>query len=154
MKQNPRYDEIDRYEAEFCALIENHFRLYNLINSNDPNEYLYAAELLQAIYKIQGFEDDWIKKYIRIKKENSFITSCTTKDSLNTIDFWEEYADHKRGVAIELEILNKPEIWEFFYLSKIHYNQLASFNQLISEWATLQLKNPNIRYFSPHISVQ
>lgn len=130
----------------FSIISDCSLRMYNLNNSNDPEEYSYAANLLKTIFKTQGFTDEWIEYKIEKEKEFSFITSFTTLENLENETFWNKYGNLKKGVAIEFEIVNKLVNWEYFYLSPVHYNKLDEFDTLLSEWINLQHKNRNILY--------
>ena len=121
-------------------------RLYNLHNSNDEKEYSYASQTLENIYKMQNFNESNLNSFIDKIKEYSFILSCTSHDSLNKSNFWEKYGDGNKGVAIEFEIINNSEDWEYFYISKVHYDKLKVFEKLKKEWEDLQTKNPHLSY--------
>ena len=130
----------------YSIINEGHLRLYNLHNSNDPKEYEYAATLFKNIYKLQGFSDeDYDFKLNRIK-EYSFIFSCTGIDKLNNSKYWEKYGDKKKGVAIEFEILNKPENWREFYFANVKYYKINDFIPLVDRWTHIQNKNKSNRY--------
>jgi len=121
-------------------------RMYNLHNSNDSDEYSYASALLKTIYQQQGLNDEYIESKIENEKAFSFITSCTSLDNLNKEFFWQKYGSNKKGIAIEFEIINNPDDWESFYISKVHYNKLCEFEKLICEWSKLQNKNKQVQY--------
>jgi hypothetical protein len=86
-----------------------------LNNSNDDKEYSYASEKLSEIYQIQNISKDSVSNYINQIKEWSFILSCTDYKGLYNLDFWKEYGDNGKGIAIEFEIINEVSEWEFFY---------------------------------------
>ena len=111
----------------FSIINEGSIRLYNLNNSNDKNEYSYAAQKLKDVYRLQG---DSNQRSIEKIKEYSFILSCTTDKGLRKPEFWQKYGDKCQGVAIEFEIINNVSDWEYFYCSKIHYDKLKSFDNL------------------------
>lgn len=130
----------------FSIINEGAIRLYNLHNSNDDTEYLYASKKLSEIYKIQKIDDIRISDYINRVKESSFILSCTNDDGLNKPDFWNDYGDSGRGIAIEFEIINDVTKWEYFYCSQILYDKLDSFDRLVSKWREIQNKYNHINY--------
>lgn len=130
----------------FSIINENALRLYNLHNSNDKNEYSYAAEKLKDIYKIQGRDNEKINGSINITKEYSFILSSTSHEAIKKKSFWQNYGDNGKGVAIEFEIINPVEEWEYFYFSKVHYDKLSDFKNLTKEWEKIQIKNPHLFY--------
>jgi len=122
------------------------FRLYNLHNSNDPEEYIYSSTKLSEIYELQGFNSERIKSENEYVKENSYILSSTDTNSLNDKVFWEKYADDGKGVAIEIEILNNYDDWNYFYCSKVQYDSLSNFDRLINEWKKIHNKYPTNQY--------
>lgn len=130
----------------FSIINEKSFRLYNLLNSNDPNEYGYSIGKLQSFYKKQGKIEDWIASQIQYVKETEFILSCTSIQELTSSKFWDEYGDGGKGVCIELEVIDNPINWEGFYLSKIKYGELNRWNEFISEILTLCDKHPSNYY--------
>lgn len=127
----------------FSIINEGSIRLYNLHNSNDENEYSYAAQKLEDIYRLQGDSDP---RLINTIKEHSFILSCTTHEGLRKPKFWQKYGDKGQGAAIEFEIINDVYDWEYFYCSRIHYNKLESFDTLKEKWKAIQEKNSHIKY--------
>ena len=130
----------------FSIINEGAFRLYNLHNSNDAFEYSYAAEKLKSIYKLQGQDENDLNNFINTIKEYSFILSCTSHDNLKKENFWQKYGDKNKGVAIELEIINPLEEWEYFYFSKVHYEKLEVFHELKQQWENIQAKNSHFLY--------
>jgi len=130
----------------FSIINEGAVRLYNLHNSNDNTEYSYASNKLTEIYKIQNINEESISDYINRIKDWSFILSCTNHDGLNKLDFWKEYGDSGKGIAIEFEIINNVTEWEFFYCSEIRYEKLDSFDNLVSKWKDIQNKYNHINY--------
>lgn len=130
----------------FSIINEGAVRLYNLHNSNDNTEYSYASNKLKEIHEIQNINEEPISAYINRIKDWSFILSCTNHDGLNKPDFWKEYGDSGKGIAIEFEIINDTSEWEFFYCSEILYNKLDSFDKLVSKWKDIQNKYNHINY--------
>jgi len=127
----------------FSIINEGALRLYNMHKSNDNEEYSFAAKTLADVYKLQGIN---FNKYIDKIKEYSFILSSTSNCGLKKDNFWGKYGDNKKGVAIEFEIINTLESWEYFYLSKVHYDKIEVFEKLNKEWKSLQSKNPHLNY--------
>jgi len=132
--------------ALFSILNEKAIRLYNLNNSDDPNEYTYATKNMDRFYKKIGIPEGKIPELTQTVKNESFIFSCTSTDNLQKKNFWKEYADQGKGVAIEFEIINEPLEWEACYLSKTRYGELENFNDLISEVIQILGKNPSNNY--------
>lgn len=130
----------------FSIINEGSVRLYNLNNSNDSEEYIHAANLLNDIYRLQNFNETRINKKIEEIKEYSFILSSTSIEFLGQKKFWEKYADCGKGVALEFEIIDDISNWENFYCSKVHFNEAHKFDLLIKEWNSLQKKVENIHY--------
>jgi hypothetical protein len=93
------------------SIINNQeIRLYNLINSDDEQEFEYSAKALDL--------DD---RRIRLIKENYFTFSFCKKNELNNPHLWKTYGKDFSGVAIEFSIVNKPENWSSYLVSKISY---------------------------------
>lgn len=132
--------------ALYSIINDGAIRLYNLHNSNDDSEYSFAANQLREIYKLQGFEEEEINKYIKTIKEYSFILSLTSPNELKNRKFWDKYGHNGKGVAIEFEIVNDLNELECFYYSKVHYDNIKEFELLRERWKKLQLKNSHIRY--------
>lgn len=130
----------------YSIINEGAIRLYNLHNSNDEDEYIFASKMLENIYHLQGIKGDQLRNHLDKVKEYSFTLSCTTHNGLKSSDFWDEYGDHGRGVAIEFEIINSIDNWEYFYCSKIHYNKLDAFKDLKEKWEQLVALNNHINY--------
>ncbi len=130
----------------FSIINEGAIRLYNLHNSNDNHEYSYAAEKLKDIYRLQGQNKNGLNNFINTIKEYSFILSCTSHEALKKKIFWTKYGDKGKGVAIEFEIINPPEEWEYFYFSKVHYDKLNVFEKLKNEWESIQINNSHFLY--------
>jgi hypothetical protein len=132
--------------ALYSIINEGAIRLYNLHNSNDEDEYTYASKMLENIYHLQGVKGEQLRNHLDKVKEYSFTLSCTTHKGLESSDFWNEYSDNGRGVAIEFEILNSYDDWEYFYCSEIHYNRLDDFKELKNKWEQLVTTNNHINY--------
>lgn len=130
----------------YSIINEKAFRLYNLLNSNDKNEYNYTIGMLKEFYSNQGQTEKEIHSTIQNVKGNSFILSCTAPEELKSKKLWNEYGDKGKGVCIEIEIFDDPISWEGFFLSKVKYGELNRWNEFISEIIALCEKYPNNRY--------
>ena len=100
--------------ALFSILNECSVRLYNLHNSNDKNEYNYAARELKHINRLNENIDNENSVIINNIKANSYVLSCTSIANLYKSKFWKNYGDKGKGVAIEFEIMNDLFDWRYF----------------------------------------
>lgn len=129
----------------FSIINEGAIRMYNLHNSNDDFEYSFASSKLKEIYSL-GQNDNGIERRISDVKEYSFILSTTSLSELRNKAFWDKYGHGGKGVAIEFEIINDLNTWEYSYFSKVHYNKLDEFEALKEGWSKIQLQNKHIHY--------
>jgi hypothetical protein len=127
----------------FSIINEGAIRLYNLNNSNDEMEYNYAWDILKEINRFQNIQT---KEWAEYVKTYSFIASLTNINEKYNTCLWERYADKKKGVAIEFEIVNEPEKWEYFYFAEIKYGEKNKFEKLKNNWQALIADKPNNRY--------
>ncbi len=130
----------------FSIINEKSIRLYDLNNSDDPNEYLFLVNGITDFYKKQGYSDENIVNRFKIAKENSFILSSTSLDEIRNRKFWREYADGGMGVGIEFEIMNNPVNWDGFYFSKVKYGEMDWWNSFISDIQGICSKHPSHRF--------
>jgi hypothetical protein len=131
----------------YSIINEGAIRLYNLNNSNDKKEYLYASRGLEKIYNLQGRTKEYIIKNFNWIKKNMFIFSCTEYTNSEKPELWKSYGFKGKGVAIEFEILNDINKWmPYFYFSEVHYNEFKDFKTLKLKWEEIQRKNQNVKY--------
>jgi len=86
------------------------FRLYNLHNSSDENEFKYAAKE----FDVTDENIDYSKSYLYT------LSFCESKE-INNDHLWTEYGKNYSGVALEFEIINDPLHWKSYMLSKVYY---------------------------------
>jgi hypothetical protein len=96
-------------------LQEKNIRLYNLYNLNDPREFTFASNVF-------NINDDFIKD----AKENVFIMSFCETELLKTkatseFNMWRLYGNEGNGIGIIFKIVNDPNKWVDFHISKIIY---------------------------------
>src|SRR5450759_3200031 len=60
----------------YSIINEGAIRLYNLHNSNDEDEYIFASKMLENIYHLQGIKGDQLRNHLDKVKEYSFTLSC------------------------------------------------------------------------------
>lgn len=117
------------------SIINNReIRLYNLINSSDPSEFDYAAKAL----KIPLNQINYSKNYFFT------FSFCRSNDLFNKY-LWNEYGKNYSGVAIEFEIINKPDLWENFMISQIYYKLPQFLIDFILDLKVLCEKYPGIK---------
>lgn len=121
---------------------EKSIRLYNLNNSNDPEEYSYINDKIKEFYLKQGKNNEDLKEKGEYVKNNSYILSCTSINEINNPKFWEDYADNGRGIAIIFKIRNNKECWRSSYLSEVKYDNLENWQQFNDELHNLVEKYP------------
>ena len=108
------------YQVLLSILNYRNIRLYNLVNSNDSEEYLYAAKKLNL---------DDIRKH-RARKDCFTFSMCSEVEKANRT-MWKNYTLPNLGVALGFEIKNNTSNWKNFYFTKIRYGELEeieSFN--------------------------
>ncbi len=105
-------------------------RLYNLYNSDDADEFCYAANVL-------GLEDSQIAHL----KKNYYTFSFSKKEELNNDYLWKKYGGDHKGVAIEFSIENDPLEWNNFMISNVHYNVPIHFSEFAEDILKLRDKS-------------
>ncbi len=114
---NPEGQEffhLTSYRNLFSIINSGAFRLYNLKNSDDPNE-------LESFRDV-GAVDQNIEHY----KQRTFILSGCQIDDLDNVKLWEGYGE----VAIVYQVLNSAMHWRNFHFSKIIYEPESRFGLL------------------------
>lgn len=95
-------------------------RLYNLDNSNDPNELFVLKEI-----PTYGKVAENIKPYV-------YTFSFYNSESISNPAMWVKYGQ----VALNFEIVNDPMAWDYFRISLIHYGEsefMAKYSNLLKE---------------------
>lgn len=123
--QNKEYFHLTSYKNVFSIINSGYFRLYNLKNSDDPNEL--------ASFKKLGISNHVIDFY----KKNTFILSGCGVDDIENEKLWRGYGK----VAIVYEFLNSSMAWNNFHFAPIQYKT----NPAFSKFAKLIIKN-NSKY--------
>lgn len=95
----------------FSILNNREIRLYNLFNSEDEDEFLYAANVL-------GLEPGQIE---HLKKYYFAFSFCKLED-LSNQHLWNNYGNVYKGVAVQFSIENNPLNWDDFMISTVYYN--------------------------------
>jgi len=115
------------------------FRLYNLHNSTDENEFKYAAKKFDTIEETI----DYSKSYLYT------LSFCESKE-INNHHLWTEYGKDYSGVALEFEIINDPLLWENYMLSQVYYKIPPYIDTLRKE---LELFRKNHKEATTHIDL-
>lgn len=121
---------------------EGSLRLYNLLNSNDPNEFTYPAELVKQLYLAQGHSSEQLDKNIISIKENLYTFSTITPDELSDAMHWKSYGN----MALEFEIVNDVSVWRSFHLAKVMYGDTKPLELLVKDLMSFLKENPVIRF--------
>lgn len=124
------YFHLTSYRNLFSIINSGCFRLYNLKNSDDPNEL--------DSFRDAGFVDQGISHY----KDRTFILSgCQIADLENT-NLWKHYGK----VAIVYEFLNDPMHWRNFHFSTIKYERNQRFTELGKLFERMRSKYPHWQF--------
>lgn len=97
-------------DALISIINSREIRLYNLFNSDDNEEFKYAAEKIGISTELI----DHTKKYL-------FTWSFCEATLKNDESMWLNYGRDFKGVAFEFEIVNNPEIWKNYLISPVFY---------------------------------
>ena len=113
-----------------ASIINNReVRLYNLINSEDEEEFIFSAKLLELS-----------AEQIENIKTNYFTLSCCEKSNLQNEFLWKKYGRDQSGVAIEFSIINDRNDWENFMISEVYYRLPESFEPFQKELNAIKEK--------------
>lgn len=99
----------------------NELRLYDLNNSEDINEFNYAANILSLS-----------KHQIKSIKRNYFAASFCRLEELHNPFLWNKYGKQYKGVAIHFTLENNLDDWETFFLSQVYYELPLDFQEFYS----------------------
>lgn len=114
------------------SIINNReIRFYNLHNSSDSEEFSYAATHLP----IEESQINHLKKYL-------YTFSFCEASEMNNSHLWNIYGNNYKGVALEFEIVNDPEMWEVFMMSKVYYEMPKQLIDLKDKLESLKSENP------------
>jgi hypothetical protein len=121
------FSHLTTYKGLFGIINSGTIRLYNLHNSNDPNELF----LIKGIPKFKNVAEN-IKPYVYT------FSFCNSESILNPT-MWEGYGQ----IALNFEIVNDPMQWDCYRISSMHYGE----SDLVIKYA--ELLNEMHREFSP-----
>jgi hypothetical protein len=110
----------------------NEIRLYDLTNSEDIQEFNYAAELL-------SLSDHQLATI----KQNYFAASFCSIEELENPYLWNKYGKEYKGVAIHFSIEDNLDNWETFFLSKVYYELPPKFKDFYIAIESLKQKYNN-----------
>lgn len=111
------------------------FRFYNLIHSEDEEEFNYAANILGLKKETQ----EYLKEYYY-----SF-SFCDANELYNKY-MWEEYGNKFKGVALEFKVINKPIDWVNYHVSEIFYDLPKSLEDFKNDIDLLKHKYPGASF--------
>ena len=128
------------------------FRLFDLNNSNDPNEFIFAADYVNI-----SLDEKEISSY----KKNSFTASfCGYHPNSDDFNMWRLYGQNGNGAAIVFEILNYDQPWHNAYFGKVYYGhendafvKLKSFLQFHNSFQNQYKVLENVPSFLPLLAL-
>ena len=122
--------------TNLSSIINNsEIRLYNLDNSEDIDEFIYAGKLLTLS-----------AKQVEIIKKNYFTTSFCSFENLENEFLWKTYGRDYRGVAIVFSIIDNRDEWENFFLSRVYYELDPTFEKFHDEIEKLKKHSNNLTF--------
>lgn len=123
-----------KIENLLSIIREKGVRMYNLNNSNDPQEFNFAAEIL----KLENNQIDNGKKNIFSFSMSEINSEYEGENPI----MWRLYGNNGYGCAIIFEIVNNPKDWNYFHLSKIYYNEKDDIELFYEKSNVFQNKYP------------
>jgi hypothetical protein len=114
----------------------NEIRLYNLINSEDAEEFSYAGRLLSLS-----------ENHIEAIKSNYFTASFCSYDQLDNKYLWKKYGKNYKGIAITFSLIDNRDDWQNFFLSNVYYELDQKFSDFQNEIEALKRKYNNAPTF-------
>lgn len=116
----------------FSIINNNEIRLYNLLNSDDPQEFNHRAKIL-------GLSLDEID-YL---KQNYFTISFCAGENIGDQYLWKKYGRNYKGVAIKFSFIDNRDDWRNFFLSEVYYKLDHKFSAFQKKIKALKLKYNN-----------
>jgi hypothetical protein len=108
---------------KLMSIINNgEIRLYNLPNSEDKEEFNYAARILE----LNDTELDLIKS-------NYFTFSFCKREDVHNGYLWNRYGNRHKGVAMLFSISDDLDMWDNFLISPIYYRLPTNFKEFQAE---------------------
>ncbi|QGW28535.1 DUF2971 domain-containing protein [Phnomibacter ginsenosidimutans] len=111
----------------------NEIRLYNLINSEDQEEFSYAGQLLSLS-----------ERQINTIKDKYYTASFCRLENLEDNYLWKKYGRDFSGVAIVFSLTDNRDEWENIILSDVYYELDPTFKKLQEELKELISRYNNI----------
>ena len=133
-EKKKKFIHYTKIENLLSILREKGVRMYNLNNSNDPQEFNFAAEVL----KLENNQIDEGKKNIFSFSMSEINSEYEGENPI----LWRLYGNNGYGCAIIFEIVNNPKDWNYFHLSKIYYNEKDDIELFYEKSNEFQNKNP------------
>lgn len=114
--------------SNLLSMLNNReIRLYNLYNSEDPQEFNYGAEVL-------GLNAN----QINYAKEYYYSFSFCKAVKLYSKYMWNTYGEHFKRVAVEFTIENDADAWKDFMIAPIQYTLPEEFENYRKEIEAFQ----------------
>lgn len=121
-----KFFHLTTYRSLLSIVNSGTFRLYNLSNSDDPNELSSFTDLA------------FTKEQIDHIKEGIFTFSFSHVDDLRNPRLWSEYGQ----VAIVFEFMNDPRDWDYYHLADIQYSTNPAFKRFYELQQEFQKRIP------------
>lgn len=126
--QNQSFAHYTSIHSLISMIQEKGIRMYNLLNSNDPQEYNFASNTLRLS---------------NVHKEKTFIFSMTeTLDNEEDPVMWRLYGNNGQGCVIIFEQTNNSNKFFNFHLSKVYYNDKDDIDTFFSNAEKFEDTNP------------
>lgn len=131
------FTSLDKFEN---IIFESSLRMYNMHKSKDENEYIYASNILNNLYKLLNISEHRKAQEDEKLKSDLFYSSFSSMEGLHSKHHWQEYANKCKGVAIEFKIVDDYLKWEAIYFSSVKYGKRNEFENLINRLEKLHKK--------------
>lgn len=131
-KDELRFIHWTKIENLVSIINTGEIRLYNLINSEDEDEFNYAADTL----RLEPAYKAWVK-------DNYFTFSFCKIDNLNDPFLWRKHGSNYSGIAFEFSIQNKIDDWNNYFISNVYYSLPKEFSDFDKDFQEINTRYNN-----------
>lgn len=135
-KNDLEFFHLTNYRNLFSILNSRVIRMYNLHNSNDPEEFEFSARLFKPT-----------DQEVKHRKQNLYTFSFCPISELKNKNVWEKYGQDYEGVAIAFKIINDHSKWDNFHISDIKYNLSPTLQSYVDDIDDLRKKYPGCTFY-------